>query len=183
MALQLQEGDLLLERYRIEHVVGQGGMAVVVSALCEETLHRVAIKYLNAEALQDPNVTQRFEREARAAARLTSRHVPVVIESGRSMARLPGHGLLQGRDPEQLLEQGSRSRPCAVDIVLMVRRSGALLGIVHRDLAREPVPGGRRARAAGRKVDSGSASAQHHLGRARARPRCSAPPSTCRRSS
>jgi serine/threonine-protein kinase len=139
MALKLREGDLLLDRYRIERVLGEGGMGVVVAARREGSGERVAIKYLNKEASRDSTVSQRFEREGRATARLRSRHTPQILETGKadgSFFLVMEH--LDGRDIAHALESGERL-PIArvVDVVLQacdVMAEAHALGIVHRDL-------------------------------------------------
>ncbi|MFO0554081.1 MAG: serine/threonine-protein kinase [Polyangiaceae bacterium] len=139
MALRLEEGDLLQDRYRIGPILGKGGMALVVSAVAEDSGHRVAIKFLAPEVAEDPQVNQRFEREARAAARLKSRHVPIVFDSGKvDGAFFLVMEILDGCDLDKFLESG-RKLPIsgAVDVVLMACDAMAeahSLGIVHRDL-------------------------------------------------
>jgi eukaryotic-like serine/threonine-protein kinase len=73
---------LLAGKYRIERVLGQGGMGVVVSAIHAVLDERVAVKLLLPEALSDPELVARFQREARAAVRIKSEHVARVIDVG-----------------------------------------------------------------------------------------------------
>ena len=61
-------GRLISGRYRIEAVVGTGGMAVVYRALDMETDRTVAIKVLRPEYDSDMEFVRRFSREAEAAA-------------------------------------------------------------------------------------------------------------------
>ncbi len=73
---------LLAGKYRIERVLGQGGMGVVVAAVHTALDERVAIKLLLPEALASAETVARFQREARAAVRIKSEHVARVIDVG-----------------------------------------------------------------------------------------------------
>jgi hypothetical protein len=75
-------GTLLCDRYHLEEKVGSGGMSSVYLAF-DETLERwVAIKVLHREISSDPDQIERFRREARAVARLSSPYVVTVIDAG-----------------------------------------------------------------------------------------------------
>ena len=73
----LGPGEVLAGKYRIEGVVGRGGMGVVYSATNVQLDQRVAVKMLLASA--DDETVARFTREARTAARLQNEHVARVI--------------------------------------------------------------------------------------------------------
>jgi serine/threonine protein kinase len=73
---------LLAGKYRIERVIGHGGMGVVVAAVHTALDERVAIKLLLPEALASADTVARFQREARAAVRIKSEHVARVIDVG-----------------------------------------------------------------------------------------------------
>ena len=81
----VQSGDILAEKYRVDRVLGQGGMGVVVLAEHIELRERVAIKFLLDEAAGNVELAERFMREARAAVRIKSEHVVRVID----VAKLP----------------------------------------------------------------------------------------------
>src|SRR5262245_51944882 len=76
----LRIGDVLRNKYRIERVVGQGGMAIVVAATHVHLQQRVAIKLMRPDVPQDPALIERFLREARAAGRLEGANVARVLD-------------------------------------------------------------------------------------------------------
>src|SRR5262245_49448397 len=75
-------GAVFAGKYRVERVLGQGGMGVVVKAMHLQLHQPVAMKFLLPEVLTNPQVVQRFLREAQAAVRLKSEHVARVIDVG-----------------------------------------------------------------------------------------------------
>src|SRR4051812_23022624 len=134
------EGQLLAGKYRVERVLGQGGMGVVVAAHHVVLDELVAIKFLLPEALQSAEAVARFEREARAAVKIKSEHVARVTDVGRLETGAPYMvmELLRGRDLAELLrEQGPLSLTDVADYLLQAGEAIAEahgLGIVHRDL-------------------------------------------------
>jgi serine/threonine protein kinase len=137
---QPQEGDVLAGKYRIERVLGVGGMGMIVSALHLHLDERVAIKFLLPEALSNPEAVARFAREARAAVKIKSEHVARVIDVATLENGAPYLVMefLRGHDLSQLLqEHGALPAPLAVEYVLQACEALAeahALGIVHRDL-------------------------------------------------
>src|SRR5262249_50764869 len=135
-----REGDVLAGRYRIERVLGEGGMGVVVAATHLILGVRVALKFLRAEILEDEELVARFLREARAASRITSEHVARVTDVGRLEGGAPYMVLeyLEGEDLERrVLSSGTLRIEEAVDYVLQASEALAeahAAGIVHRDL-------------------------------------------------
>jgi serine/threonine-protein kinase len=71
----VREGEILAGKYRVDRVLGAGGMGVVVAAHHLELDSKVAIKFLLPETLGNPEAVARFAREARAAVRIKSEHV------------------------------------------------------------------------------------------------------------
>lgn len=96
-----EPGQTLAGKYLVEEVLGIGGMGVVVAAKHLQLEQRVAIKYLLPQALLNPEVVERFAREARAAAKIRGEHVARVIDVGQFddgapymvMEHLDGHDL------------------------------------------------------------------------------------------
>lgn len=66
-------GDVIADKYRVEEVIGRGGMSVVYRATHLELGQEFAIKVLSAEALLLPEYVVRLKREARAVSRPSAR--------------------------------------------------------------------------------------------------------------
>jgi serine/threonine protein kinase len=73
---------VLVGKYRVDRVLGSGGMGMVVAAKHVELHELVAIKFLKA-GISNADLVARFEREARAAAKIKGDHVARVIDLGR----------------------------------------------------------------------------------------------------
>jgi serine/threonine protein kinase len=131
-------GDLLLEKYRIDRVVGQGGMGIVYEAHHALLEQSVALKLLLTSA--NPDATTRFVNEAKLAARIKSDHVPRVLDVGVLPGGLPyiAMDLLRGHDLSALLrERGSLGVGEATRYALQALEPLAqahALKVVHRDL-------------------------------------------------
>jgi serine/threonine-protein kinase len=139
-AIDVKPGEVLAGKYRIERVLGMGGMGVVVLATHLQLDERVAIKFLLPNALQMPEAVARFAREARAAVKIKSEHVARVTDVGTLDTGCPYMVMeyLHGRDLAQLVQdQGPLPIEQAVDCLLQACEAIAeahALGIVHRDL-------------------------------------------------
>jgi serine/threonine protein kinase len=139
----VREGDLLAGKYRIERVLGVGGMGVVVAARHEQLDQLVAIKFVREDALGNEDAIERFLREARSAVRLKSDHVARVIDVGKLDSGAPYMVMefLDGDDLARVLEErGPMTPDTAVALVLQACDAVAeahAAGIVHRDLKPE----------------------------------------------
>jgi serine/threonine-protein kinase len=76
----LGPGDVLLGKYELRRMIGRGGVGVVFEAEHVRLRQRVAVKFLAAEMLANPAMIERFEREARAMALITSPYVTRVTD-------------------------------------------------------------------------------------------------------
>ena len=76
-----EPGSVLAGKYRVERVIGAGGMGVVVAATHLLLDERVALKFLLPHMIT-PEASARFGREARAAAKIKSEHVARVSDVG-----------------------------------------------------------------------------------------------------
>jgi len=134
------EGEVIAGKYRIERVLGAGGMGVVFAAWHVQLNQRVALKFLSSEACSQPDAVARFLREAQALARLTSPHVARVMDVGTREQGEPYLVMehLNGSDLRAVLrERGPLPISEAVGYLLQVGEAIAeahALGIVHRDL-------------------------------------------------
>jgi serine/threonine-protein kinase len=135
-------GDVVAGKYRVDRLLGTGGMGIVVEAFHLHFEERVAIKFLVPQAATEESLT-RFEREARAAFKIKSEHVARVIDVGKLDGQVPYMVMeyLEGTDLGILLTD-RRAFPidAAVEYVLQALEAVSeahALGIVHRDLKPE----------------------------------------------
>lgn len=135
-----QIGDLLSSKYRIERLIGEGGMGAVFQARHEKLGHPVALKFLLPSLAKDSQAAARFMNEARAAAQIQSSHVAKVLDVDST----PDGGAymvieyLEGADFSRILEQRG-SIPVAEAAGYLLETCEALahahrLGVIHRDL-------------------------------------------------
>lgn len=135
-----QPGQIVAGKYRLVRVLGEGGMGLVYEAEHVRLAQRVALKMLLPELLRVEDLVKRFDREARAASQLRSRHTARVMDVDHTPDGIPYMVMefLSGRDLDAELE-ARHHLPIdeAVDYVLQA--CGAMdeahaLGIIHRDL-------------------------------------------------
>jgi serine/threonine-protein kinase len=133
-------GEIIAGKYRVERVLGEGGMAIVVAAHHQQLETTVAIKVLLSNMSANPEAVALFGREARASASINSEHVARVFDVGTLESGAPYMVMefLDGIDLATWLEQrGPLPVPDAIDFVLQACEGIAEvhgLGIVHRDL-------------------------------------------------
>jgi eukaryotic-like serine/threonine-protein kinase len=137
-------GRLLEGRYAVEAFIAHGGMASVYLATDTRLDRRVAVKVMHAHLSDDPDTVARFEREARAAARLSSPDVVAVFDQGTDAGRpflvmefVPGANL------RHIVRDRGRLTPgeaiAVMDHVLSALSSAHAAGLVHRDVKPENV--------------------------------------------
>ncbi|WP_437644230.1 protein kinase domain-containing protein [Sorangium sp. So ce362] len=139
-------GEVIADRYRVERLLGIGGMGAVVAARHLSLGELVAIKFMRAEHCGNAALLRRFQREARGMFRLKTEHVPRVHDLG-ALAPRPGIALpvpyivmehLSGNDLRSIVER--RGRLPVDEAAEYVRQAcvalmeAHALGMVHRDL-------------------------------------------------
>ena len=137
---RLPVGTVLGERYRIEDVIGEGGVSVVYR--CSHSFLRkdVAIKVLRPELATMPPVVERFHREARSVAQLDHPNIVRVIDFGKSnsgslflvMDLIEGVSLADQIEREGWLVPTSAVRLVISILTGLEHAHGR--GVIHRDL-------------------------------------------------
>ena len=138
-------GKKILEQFRLERVVGSGGMGVVYEGLDEGLGRRVAVKILHRDLVTNKDIVQRFHREAQIAHQLDHPGIVRVILFGQ----LPDGNLylvlefLEGPTLLQALERDAVFAPIrAVKVMCGIADAVGYTharGIVHRDLKPENI--------------------------------------------
>ncbi|MDP9166372.1 MAG: Stk1 family PASTA domain-containing Ser/Thr kinase [Actinomycetota bacterium] len=141
-------GRTLEGRYRILDPIARGGMSTVYSAIDERLDRLVAVKVMSAALSADPAFSDRFTREARAAARLTHLNTVSVYDQGSDFTGGGQHvflvmELVAGRTLRDLIRERGHLAPAeAVSImepVLSALSAAHRAGIVHRDVKPENI--------------------------------------------
>lgn len=135
---QLGIGEIVASKYRVDQLIGEGGMGTVYAATHQVTGKRVALKWMLPQLSRDAEAVGRFLREAQAAGRIDHPNVVDVYDVGK-------HGdsmfivmeLLRGEPLASILDRGRVPWPDAVRMLLPAFRGVAAAhdhGVVHRDL-------------------------------------------------
>jgi serine/threonine-protein kinase len=133
-------GAVLASKYRVDSVLGAGGMGVVLAATHLQLREQVAIKLLRTDAAMRPVAVERFLREAQVAMKLRGEHVVRVFDVGTLENGAPFIAMecLQGSDLSAVVRaEGRLPLATAVDYVLQACEAIAeahALGVIHRDL-------------------------------------------------
>jgi serine/threonine-protein kinase len=130
---------VVADKYRVERMLGEGGMGFVVAATHLGLDQHVAIKFLHPEAMRSKIAVERFLREARVAAKVRSEYVARVHDVGTLEGGVPYIVMehLAGRDLGQLIKAGVIPIDEACEMALQACEALAEVhaaGIVHRDL-------------------------------------------------
>jgi eukaryotic-like serine/threonine-protein kinase len=134
------EGDLVAGRYRVEQILGVGGMGIVVAASDLTAGRRVAIKFMLPEVAARPEALERFVREARALMKIDSAHVARIFDAGNLASGAPYIVMehLEGRDlRSRLAAEGPLPPEEAAEIVrqaCVALDAAHARGVLHRDL-------------------------------------------------
>jgi serine/threonine-protein kinase len=134
------QGQVVGGKYRVDRLIGTGGMGTVWLGVHSALGQKVAIKFIKPAYASHPDARKRFEIEARAAAKLKTKHAVQVYDFGVTeegipyivMEYLEGHSL-----SERLMEKGPLPGREVGMIISQAARALAkahTAGIVHRDL-------------------------------------------------
>jgi len=136
-------GTMIADKYRVERVLGEGAMGIVLAARHLELDELVAVKCIRAAMPWSPDVIARFAREAKASARLKSEHVAKVIDVGVCAPIGPYMVMeyLEGEDLGAVLKRrGPLPVRRAAEYVMQVCEALAVAhaaSITHRDVKPE----------------------------------------------
>jgi len=135
---ELERGVVLDERYRIERVLGAGGVGVVYLAEDLKLPHQVAVKVLQRQHVAHHSLRGRFEREARALAAMKHPNIVSVSDYGISDERpFVVMELLEGKTLRELIDEGPMKPERAFDITKQLLKGLSYAhrrGLVHRDI-------------------------------------------------
>jgi len=134
---ELEPGQTL-GPYRLEELLGEGGMGLVFRAVRESDGEVVALKVMRFELIEDPVFGRRFEQEARAASEVTEAHLVPVLEAGQADGRrYLASKYIPGATLEDMLDSGplglAATAKYAQDVAAGLHALHEV-GIVHRDL-------------------------------------------------
>ncbi len=142
MSHAVKPGDVLAGKYRVERVLGSGGMGYVVAARHLQLDQLVAMKFLRRDSagLDEAEATARFLREAKAVVRLRDEHIAKVFDVGTLETGEPYIVMeyLDGCDLSALAKQRGQI-PVSEAVEYVMQACEALaeahsIGIVHRDV-------------------------------------------------
>jgi serine/threonine protein kinase len=141
--------------YRLDEILGRGGMAVVYRAFDTRLQRRVAMKILSPDLARDQEFRHRFIRESQAAAAVDHPNIIPIFEAGQFGSVLfIAMRFVEGRDVHSIIAQDghlSVARTCSIVTQVAAALDAAHAhGLVHRDvkpanMLREPAEGSGRA--------------------------------------
>ena len=142
-AFSLSKGAVFHDQYEVVRRIDSGAMGTVYEVLDRRTKRRRALKVMLARFVDNPEVTERFRREATVTADVVSEHVVETFDAGVDKSTgLPFlvMELLRGEDLGKVVARGPM--PAADVVMLLIQASSAIdrmhaAGVVHRDLKPE----------------------------------------------
>lgn len=131
-------GDVLADRYRLDRVLGEGGMSMVFAAVNRVTGKQVAIKWLQPDAHRDEQQSHRLLREAKATSAIDHPNVVNVFDVGQHEGALfLVMELLYGEPLSAIMADGPQEPAEFIRLMMPVLRgvqAAHRMGVVHRDL-------------------------------------------------
>ncbi|MEM9693061.1 MAG: protein kinase [Myxococcota bacterium] len=144
MDTALSPGDRVANRYKVERLIGTGGMGAVYEVTDQNTRRRRALKVMHPEVVAQEEMRGRFEREAVVAAEVPSDHIAEVFDAGVDPERGVPYIVLELLGGEELADMIERRGTLGPDELLLLLHQTALAldkahaaGVVHRDLKPE----------------------------------------------
>jgi eukaryotic-like serine/threonine-protein kinase len=139
------EGQWLDGKYVIVRRIAEGGMSTVYLGVNQRIGKDVAVKVLHPDLARNPDILERFEREARIVSRIRSEHVADVFDVGElpTGARFMVMEYLEGESLATILERErtipSRRLATIAAQILDALAAAHRAGVIHRDLKPENV--------------------------------------------
>jgi eukaryotic-like serine/threonine-protein kinase len=137
-SMALEPGSQFGPRYRIESLLGRGGMGAVYKAYDKELDRIVALKLVRPELTVDPSTMQRFKQELLLASKISHKNILRIHDLGEvGGTKFISMAYVEGEDLQHLLKKG---RPPLERALSIARQLTAALeaahaeGVVHRDL-------------------------------------------------
>jgi serine/threonine-protein kinase len=131
-------GDVIAGKYRIDSLIGEGGMGAVFSATHVHTGRRMAVKWLLPDVAHSDAAIQRLFREAQATGRIDHPNVVDVYDVGeQNGSAFLVMELLQGETLTKALERGALKLPDIIRMVMQAIDGTAAAhhhGVIHRDI-------------------------------------------------
>ena len=140
--VSLKEGTVVAERYRVERMIGRGGMGTVYAVRHVNTGEKLALKLLHPALAENDSAVERFRTEARAPVRIESDHVVRVVDAdvAKKLGNVPFMVMERLRGHDLRADLKRRGALPAGEVVLYLKQVARALdkahglGIVHRDL-------------------------------------------------
>ncbi len=136
----LAPGSYIQGKYKIESMIGEGGMGQVFKGVHEALDKSFAIKVLRSEVVANDKAIRRFDQEAKATSQLSHQNLCQIFDYGLTDGGMPYlvMDLLDGKDLRDVIaEQGPLEPGRVIDLFLAVTDGidhAHSMGVVHRDL-------------------------------------------------
>ena len=132
-------GKIISRRFRVEDIIGRGGMAIVYRAFDLKTHQTVAVKVLREEYAEDPEYRERFRREGEVCRKLSHPNVVNLIDAGEvGDVSYLAMEYVDGQTLKELINQtGGIAQEDAIRFTLQILAAlghAHQRGIIHRDV-------------------------------------------------
>lgn len=132
-------GEVLGSRYEILEKIGEGGMSIVYKARCNKLNRNVAVKVLKKELCDNPDIVNKFKREATAIATLSDNNIVNVLDVGsQDDINYIVMEYVQGKTLKQVIKEfGKLNYESTVKIGIQIARALECAhknNIIHRDV-------------------------------------------------